>query len=129
MKELHPDVNPDITQAELDLLHQAMEAYRNGDIETLRKIAAVLDGRNIEDKVIEEIDQLRRIRDDLAFRKESLLSEIETIKTTFPYTLKTFLNDREAVREKQEELRETLARWQEQEIVLQERLDQLKAAG
>ena len=129
MKELHPDVNPDITQAELDLLHQAMEAYRNGDIETLRKIAAVLDGRNIEDKVIEEIDQLRRIRDDLAFLKESLRTEIETIKTTFPYTLKTFLNDREAVREKQEELRETLARWQEQEKVLQERLDQLKAAG
>ena len=106
-----------------------MEAYRNGDIETLRKIAAVLDGRNIEDKVIEEMDQLRRIRDDLAFLKESLLSEIETIKTTFPYTLKTFLNDREAVREKQEELRETLARWQKQEKVLQERLDQLKAAG
>ena len=33
------------------------------------------------------------------------------------------------IREKQEELRETLARWQEQEKVLQERLDQLKAAG
>ena len=26
MKELHPDVNPDITPEELDLLHQAMEA-------------------------------------------------------------------------------------------------------
>ncbi len=118
MKELHPDVNPDITPEELDLLHQAMEAYKNGDIETLRKIAAILDGRSIEDKVIEEIDQLRRIRDDLAFLKESLLAEIEDIKTSFPYTLKDFLNNKEAVRKKQEELRETLARWQEQEKVL-----------
>ncbi|MBR4765080.1 MAG: hypothetical protein IK087_12845 [Lachnospiraceae bacterium] len=129
MKELHPDVNPDITQGELDLLHQAMEAYRNGDLETLRKIAAILDGRSIEDKVIEEVDQLRRIRDDLAFLKESLLAEIEDIKTSFPYTLKDFLNNKEAVRKKQEELRETLARWQEQEKVLQERLDQLHTAG
>ena len=129
MKELHPDVNPDITPEELDLLHQAMEAYKNGDIETLRKIAAILDGRSIEDKVIEEIDQLRRIRDDLAFLKESLLAEIEGIKTSFPYTLKAFLNDREAVRKKQEELRKTLAQWQEQEKVLQERLDQLNTAG
>ena len=129
MKELHPDVNPDITPEELDLLHQAMEAYKNGDIETLRKIAAILDGRSIEDKVIEEIDQLRRIRDDLAFLKESLLAEIEDIKTSFPYTLKDFLNNKEAVRKKQEELRETLARWQEQEKVLQERLDQLHTAG
>lgn len=128
MKELHPDVNPDITPEELDLLHQAMEAYKNGDIETLRKIAAILDGRSIEDKVIEEIDQLRRIRDDLAFLKESLLAEIEDIKTSFPYTLKDFLNNKEAVRKKQEELRETLARWQEQEKVLQERLDQLNTA-
>ena len=108
MKELHPDVNPDITPEELDLLHQAMEAYKNGDIETLR--------------------QLRRIRDDLAFLKESLLAEIEGIKTSFPYTLKAFLNDREAVRKKQEELRKTLAQWQEQEKVLQERLDQLNTA-
>ena len=108
MKELHPDVNPDITPEELDLLHQAMEAYKNGDIETLRKIAAILDGRSIEDKVIEEVDQLRRIRDDLAFLKESLLAEIEDIKTSFPYTLKDFLNNKEAVRKKQEELRETL---------------------
>lgn len=129
MKELHPDVNPDITPEELDLLHQAMEAYKNGDIETLRKIAAILDGRSIEDKVIEEIDQLRRIRDDLAFLKESLLAEIEDIKTSFPYTLKDFLNNKEAVRKKQEELRETLARWQEQEKVLQERLDQLNTAA
>lgn len=129
MKELHPDVNPDITPEELDLLHQAMEAYKNGDIETLRKIAAILDGRSIEDKVIEEIDQLRRIRDDLAFLKESLLAEIEDIKTSFPYTLKDFLNNKEAVRKKQEELRETLARWQEQEKVLQERLDQLHTVG
>ena len=128
MKELHPDVNPDITPEELDLLHQAMEAYKNGDIETLRKIAAILDGRSIEDKVIEEVDQLRRIRDDLAFLKESLLAEIEGIKTSFPYTLKAFLNDREAVRKKQEELRKTLAQWQEQEKVLQERLDQLNTA-
>lgn len=129
MKELHPDVNPDITPEELDLLHQAMEAYKNGDIETLRKIAAILDGRSIEDKVIEEIDQLRRIRDDLAFLKESLLAEIEDIKTSFPYTLKDFLNNKEAVRKKQEELRKTLAQWQEQEKVLQERLDQLHTAG
>ena len=128
MKELHPDVNPDITPEELDLLHQAMEAYKNGDIETLRKIAAILDGRSIEDKVIEEIDQLRRIRDDLAFLKESLLAEIEDIKTSFPYTLKDFLNNKEAVRKKQEELRKTLAQWQEQEKVLQERLDQLNTA-
>ena len=89
----------------------------------------VLEKYLLSDSDIEQMIAMPTDDAVLAFLKESLLSEIETIKTTFPYTLKTFLNDREAVREKQEELRETLARWQEQEKVLQERLDQLKAAG
>ena len=43
VKELHPDVNQDITKAESEMLINTISAYKNKDLVTLRKIAVKLD--------------------------------------------------------------------------------------
>lgn len=43
VKELHPDVNQDITEAENEILMNAISAYKNKDLDTLRRIAVKLD--------------------------------------------------------------------------------------
>ena len=38
VKKLHPDMNPDVTEHELELFHRATKAYEEGDIMTLQAI-------------------------------------------------------------------------------------------
>lgn len=38
VKALHPDINPDVSQAQVQLFDNAVSAYKNGDLNTLRII-------------------------------------------------------------------------------------------
>ena len=42
VKRLHPDVNPDVSEAQLQLLNSAIAAYKNSDLAALRIIAAMV---------------------------------------------------------------------------------------
>lgn len=43
VKALHPDLNPDVTQDQLNLFYAASDAYQAGDLQALRAIAELLD--------------------------------------------------------------------------------------
>lgn len=108
-KKLHPDANPDATEAELKLLRRAKEAYVEGDLETLREIADQLDDTELTEKYSDTPDdlvRLRDLRDKLAEKVIILTEHIEKIKNSFPYNQKDFLADEEAVARKQAELTE-----------------------
>lgn len=42
VKSLHPDLNPDISEAQLKLFKTAVDAYKNGDVESMRIIGAMV---------------------------------------------------------------------------------------
>lgn len=109
MKKLHPDANPDATEAEMELLGKAQKAYAEGDLETLRDIAEQIDDTEITEKYSdtpEDILKLRELRAKLAEKVEILIAHIDEIKNSFPYNEKDFLADEEAVARRQEELAE-----------------------
>lgn len=106
-KRLHPDANPDATEAELELLRRAQKAYAEGDLETLREIAGQLDDTELAEKYSDTPDdliRLRALRDKLAEKVLILMDHIEKIRNSFPYNQKDFLADEEAVAAKQAEL-------------------------
>ena len=127
VKRLHPDVNSDQTEAERHLFREATEAYQNDDLDRLREIAAMLDD-GIEDyeNTPEDIAKMRQLRDELKERRDALRSEIEEIKSSFPYTLKEFLEDDDAVAARQQELAQQLAACEEQAEKLQERIKKME---
>ncbi len=128
MKKLHPDANPDATEAEMELLRKAQKAYSEGDLETLREIADQLDDTEITEKYSdtpEDIIKLRELRAKLAEKVEILISHIEEIKNSFPYNEKDFLADEEAVSKRQEELAEYNKSCADKIIELQEKLLEL----
>ena len=128
MKKLHPDANPDATEAEMELLRKAQKAYSEGDLETLREIADQLDDTEITEKYSdtpEDIIKLRELRAKLAEKVEILIIHIDEIKNSFPYNEKDFLADEEAVAKRQEELAEYNKACADKIIELQEKLLEL----
>ncbi len=126
VKALHPDTNPDETEAEKELFREAVEAMHNGDLDKLREIAAMIDEGKISENEIdvspENIDKLKEILEGLKIRIESLQEEIAEIKNSFPYTEKEFLEDEELVSERQKELTDLLYEYNEQIIELTDRI-------
>ena len=128
MKKLHPDANPDATEAEMEMLRKAQKAYSEGNLETLRDIADQVDDTEITEKYSdtpEDIIKLCELRAKLAEKVEILIIHIDEIKNSFPYNEKDFLADEEAVARRQEELAEYNKACADKIIELQEKLLEL----
>lgn len=113
VKRLHPDVHPNPTEREKDLLDRANKAYKAGDLEEMRKIWEELSGTEQSEESFEDTEegraQLRELIEKLRKRCAELEKEIRQIKTSFPYTIKALLDDDKALEMKHRELVDRLA--------------------
>ena len=113
VKRLHPDVHPNPTERDKDLLDRANKAYKAGDLEEMRRIWEELAGTEQSEESFEDTEkgraQLRELIEKLRKRCAELEKEIRQIKTSFPYTIKALLDDDKALEMKHRELVECLA--------------------
>ncbi len=111
MKTLHPDNKKDRTPRDDELLLKAKEAFESGDLKTLREIAEMIDEDDIEGRFQNtpaDIEELKILYQQLTEQKASLENSIARIKSSFPYNMKEFLKDKDAVAARQEELKEII---------------------
>ena len=123
-KQLHPDVNNNLTQEQIQLWHQVKEAYENGDLEKLKAMRIVYEkelsqAAAAENEMTEEQITLR-----LAVLKEGikvLQDEVTAIKSVFPFTIEANIKDDEWVNAEVTKLKEELERLKvyEEELTLQ----------
>lgn len=113
VKRLHPDVHPNPTEREIDLLNRANNAYKAGDLEEMRRIWEELAGTEQSEESFEDTEegraQLRELIEKLRKRCAELEKEILQIKTSFPYTIRALLDDDKALEMKHQELVDRLA--------------------
>ena len=113
VKRLHPDVHPNPTERERDLLNRANKAYKEGDVEEMRRIWEELAGTEQTEESFEDTEEgrnrLRELIRTLRKRCKALEEEIRHIKTSFPYTAKALLDDDKALEMKRQELLDQLA--------------------
>lgn len=113
VKALHPDLHPEVTQAQLELFHHAVEAYENGDLQTIRIIdemvlePAAEDTPNATESLVQEKKRLISLL-------EGIKADIQKIKSDFPYTMRELLQDPKKIDKWKRELQEVLRQYQKQ---------------
>jgi len=105
-RRLHPDVNPGLTQEDRALWLRVSEAYRTGDLETLRAIALITHDTPAESfseqtQSDDACAALRQQREQLRGHIRRILDAIAALKTRFPFTEQEKLDDPAWVAERQ----------------------------
>ena len=130
VKRLHPDVHPNQTEREKELFNEAVAAYEAGDLDRLRAIWEELEnGIDPEERFENKPEDLKKMRElvrTLQLRVQMLSAEIAHIRSEFPYTMKEFLEDEEAVERKRAELEKQLREIREADAKLAEFIEQVR---
>lgn len=95
-KQLHPDVNPDFTDAQLNLWHLVKAAYETGDVEQLKSLQlAYQEDLSVTDEQIKQLSE-----EELSTRVEilnqgiqAINKEIEKIRASFPFDIEEQILD------------------------------------
>ncbi len=102
-KVLHPDLNPDLSSEKLQLFYNAVQAYKNGDLDSLRIIDSILD----KNTTVEHQNQLSVLKNEKLRLEDSIsniCNSIKNVKDNYPYKLKEILEDENLFISKQLEL-------------------------
>lgn len=95
VKSLHPDINSNVSEAQLQLFDNAVSAYKNGDLETLRTIGEMVGNNPLPEQNKDAMTQLVEDRERLHGLLKSIRESIDNIKTEYPYTMKDIVEDTE----------------------------------
>ena len=125
VKILHPDINPDTTDSQIKLFDNAVSAYKNGDLETLRIIGEMIVGAPAHEMGRDEMSQLAEERDRLLNMVMSVRESIDKIKTAYPYTMKDIIEDEERIKKKKLELESILEQYSELLLLYKEKLEEI----
>lgn len=127
VKELHPDLHPDASEAQVELFAHAAAAYQNGDLQAMRVIReAIGDPASQPDAGQETMKQLVQDKNRLQGMIRDVQENIREIKTTYPYTLREILQSPEQVAKKKESLKEMIRMYTEQISACQAKVNEMQ---
>ena len=123
VKALHPDMNPEVTEAQARLFAHAIEAYENGDLSSLRMICEMVgdnssDEQDTASRLSAEAERLRK-------QLETVRNDIERIKSEYPYTMRDILADSEKTERRKQVLTDILERYKEMAAVYNARIEEM----
>lgn len=127
VKAWHPDMNPNLGPEYAQLFERAVQAYRNGDLVTMRILAVIQGGQDPEVNR-EESDSLSYWQTKLEETEDLIANYRErmaTIRQSYPYLYLEILEDDERLRERQEEYEELIQQYEANIVRYRQRLDAL----
>lgn len=113
VKALHPDINPDVSEAQVQLFDNAVSAYKNGDLNTLKIIGEMVGNSPLPEQHKDALTQLNEEKERLQNLLKVIRDSIEQIKSKFPYTMKEIIEDEEQTEQKKKELENILSQYNE----------------
>jgi len=104
VKALHPDINPDLSTAKIQLFYNAVRAYESGDINGLRLICEMVAESILPEDTPEAITQLTKEEERLTKLLQTVRDRIAMIKSEYPYNVKSLLQSAEELDALRDEL-------------------------
>lgn len=111
VKELHPDIDPDSTPERRELFIRAVNAYENGDIETIRIIAEMISGAKPVTSGEDTMTTLYKEKERLEKKTEDVREKIEKIKSEYPYNVKNIVENEEMCAQRRSELEKIISQY------------------
>ena len=125
VKALHPDINPDVSEAQVQLFCNAVSAYKTGDLGTLRIIGEMVGNNPLPVHHKDAMTQLVEERERLQGLLKSIRESIDNIKSEYPYTMKDILEDTEKTEQKKQELENILEQYNELISIYKSRIEEM----
>lgn len=125
VKALHPDMNPDVSEAQTNLFDHAVQAYKNGDLRTLRIIGEMAGSNLLAEQHKDAITQLTGEKDRLQKLLKSIRDCIEEIKAEYPYTMKEILEDENRIKQKKQELERIISQYNELILIYKAKIEEM----
>ena len=122
-KQLHPDANPQLTAAQMDIWHLVKDAYESGDVEKLKALMVVYEKElNQLEAGLESLtgNELSLRNNALAEGIRLLHEELKVIRSEFPFTIEQQIKDEEWVNQEVNRLKKELEGLNEYEKELQQ---------
>ena len=115
IKALHPDLHPEFSEAQKKLFYNAVKAYENGDLNSMRIIDEMISASSAEgERENTAIDSLVQEKKRLSSLLKGVKEEIQKIRSDYPYSMKELLCDPKKIDRKKQELQDILRQYQEQ---------------
>ena len=128
VKKLHPDLHTEQSASEKDLFRKVVDAYKSYDLAQMELLYEMAAGE--EPELPEESpESLQAEADRLKGLLSEVLSEIEIIKSGYPYTAKELLEDEDAIARKRAELQELLSEYQDKVRYYEEKVKAMEKAN
>lgn len=125
VKALHPDINPDVSEAQIKLFDNAVTAYKNGDLETLRIIGEMVGNNSLPEQNKDAMTQLVEEKGRLQGLLKSIRESIDNIKAEYPYTMKDIIEDTEKTEKKKQDLESILEQYNELIVILKAKVEKM----
>lgn len=112
VKKLHPDLNPGLPQAAVDLWNQIQDAYENKQWDQVRLLAGLVDavvGGKLD--IVPDKDGMTKLRELCAQLREKsaeIVRRTESLRSKTPFTYQVLLEDEAQVKAKQSQLAEQM---------------------
>jgi len=113
VKILHPDINPEVTLSQIKMLDNAVIAYKNGDLGTLKIINEMIGEPQMPEKHGDAFSQLKVEKERLNEFLNTVRNNIDKIKSEYPYIVKEILEDEQRLEQKKLELEDVLKQYKE----------------
>jgi hypothetical protein len=104
VKLLHPDLHPKLGGEKIRLFHNAVKAYDDGDLDGLYIIYEMIINSTPSDGDLSGLDSLGNEKERLVQLLISVKDEIASIKSSYPYTMKLFVQSRSKIEVRKAEL-------------------------
>ena len=92
MRQLHPDLNKELTDNQKILWNRIQEAYKNLDLEELTNLEILANGTNTVSE-FSSLDVLTKRKESLWNKLQDLTNSLTAVKQSFPLSLEQELND------------------------------------
>lgn len=125
VKALHPDIHPNVSEAQIKLFHNAVTAYENGDLNALRIIKEMVAEPALPEPSENGLTVLMKEKERITKTLDLIKEQIAEIKNSYPYNLKPIVQSEELTAEKKVDLEDTIAQLQEMIEVYKTRIKEM----